>query len=107
VVVALRGATGTTRRECLDQLAFFNKLDLQRKLDHFQAQYNEARVHSSLNQKHLKRWQPKLHLARVLLLIEEYRWNSRCGGDAVLDGGPDEDALHLCVFIHALWIDLL
>jgi len=26
---------GTTRRECLDQLTFFNKLD-SRKLDHFQ-----------------------------------------------------------------------
>jgi len=24
---------GTTRRECLDQLIFFNKLDLQRKLE--------------------------------------------------------------------------
>ncbi len=28
---------GTIRRECLDQLIFFNRLDLQKKLDHFQA----------------------------------------------------------------------
>jgi hypothetical protein len=42
---------GTTRRECLDQLFFFNKLDLQRKLDYFQDYYNEDRVHSSLDLK--------------------------------------------------------
>jgi len=42
---------GTTRRECLDKLIFFNKLDLQRKLDHFRGYYNEDRVHSSLDLK--------------------------------------------------------
>jgi putative transposase len=42
---------GTTRKECLDQLIFFGKLDLRRKLDRFQDYYNEDRVHSSLNMK--------------------------------------------------------
>jgi hypothetical protein len=37
--------------EYLDQLFIFSKLDLQRKLDHFQDYYNEDRVYSSLDLK--------------------------------------------------------
>ena len=39
---------GTTRREFLDQVFFWNTRDLERKLADFQAYYNEARRHASL-----------------------------------------------------------
>ena len=40
---------GTIRREVLDQLFFWNALDLTRKLEAFRCYYNEQRVHRSLN----------------------------------------------------------
>ena len=39
---------GTTRRECLDHVLFWNTRDLERKLADFQAYYNEVRSHASL-----------------------------------------------------------
>ena len=39
---------GTTRRECLDHMLFWNARDLERKLGDFQAYYNEVRSHASL-----------------------------------------------------------
>jgi hypothetical protein len=39
---------GTTRREFLDQVLFWNARDLERKLAEFQAYYNAARGHASL-----------------------------------------------------------
>lgn len=71
---------GTTRRECLDQLVFCNKLDLQRKLDRFQAYYNEDRVHSSLNLKTPKAMARESVENQNTASLEEYRWHSRCGG---------------------------
>jgi hypothetical protein len=38
----------TVRREYLDRCLFWNRLDLQRKVDRFAAYYNESRVHSAL-----------------------------------------------------------
>ena len=40
---------GTTRREYLDQLLFWNERDLENKLNHFKNYYNIERAHSSLN----------------------------------------------------------
>jgi putative transposase len=40
---------GTMRREFLDQLLFWNSRDLERKLADFQAYYNAARCHASLD----------------------------------------------------------
>ena len=40
---------GTTRREFLDHVLFWNTLDLERKLKEFRTYYNSERVHSSLN----------------------------------------------------------
>jgi putative transposase len=40
---------GTTRRECIDQVLFWNEEDLSRKLKSYQKYFNEARVHESLN----------------------------------------------------------
>ena len=39
---------GTTRREFLDHVLFWNARDLERKLADFQAYYNAARSHASL-----------------------------------------------------------
>ena len=39
---------GTIRREFLDQVLFWNALDLERKLAEFQCYYNAARSHASL-----------------------------------------------------------
>ena len=39
---------GTMRRECLDHVLFWNAGDLERKLADFQAYYNAARSHASL-----------------------------------------------------------
>jgi putative transposase len=41
---------GTIRREYLDQLLFWNELDLERKLNAFKEYYNGSRIHQSLNQ---------------------------------------------------------
>jgi len=71
---------GTTRRECLDQLIFFNKLDLQRKLDHFQTYYNENRVHSSLNMKTPKMMAMENAGEKNIASISNYRWKSHCNG---------------------------
>jgi putative transposase len=40
---------GTMRREFLDQVLFWNGLDLERKLGEFPANYNGARCHASLD----------------------------------------------------------
>ena len=40
---------GTMRREFLDQVLFWNAYDLERKLAEFQAHYNAARCHASLD----------------------------------------------------------
>ena len=39
---------GTMRRECFDQVLFWNGRDLERKLAEFQAYYNAARSHALL-----------------------------------------------------------
>ncbi|TDI23592.1 MAG: helix-turn-helix domain-containing protein, partial [Acidobacteria bacterium] len=39
---------GTTRRELLDHVLFWNARDLERKLADFQAYYNAVRIHASL-----------------------------------------------------------
>ena len=71
---------GTTRREYLDRLFFFNELDLQRKLNHFQVYYNEDRVHSSLNLKTPKAMANENPASKGIALIEGYRWDSCCSG---------------------------
>ena len=42
------GLIGTMRREFLDHVLFWNAGDLERKLADFQAYYNAARSHASL-----------------------------------------------------------
>jgi len=71
---------GTTRRECLGQLIFFNRLDLQKKLDHFQAYYNEDRVHSSLGIKTPRSMAEENSTDKNVVSLNHYRWESRCNG---------------------------
>lgn len=71
---------GTIRRECLDLLIFFNRYDLQKKLDHFQAYYNEDRVHSSLGMKTLGRMAEENSTDKNVVSLDQYRRKSRCNG---------------------------
>ena len=52
---------GTMRRECLDQVLFWNAGDLERKLADFQAYYNAARSHASLGRLHAVRLRGRTH----------------------------------------------
>jgi transposase InsO family protein len=64
---------GTTRRECLDQLIFCNKLDLQRKLDRFQDYYNEDRAHSSLNMNTTQMMAMENAGEKIIASVDDYR----------------------------------
>ena len=69
---------GTTRREYLDHMLFFNERDLQKKLDLFQTYYNEARAHSSFEMKTPKEWASDEKLDEKVVSIDNYRWQSHC-----------------------------
>jgi transposase InsO family protein len=71
---------GTIRREYLDQLIFFNRLDSQKKLDHFQAYYNEDRVHSSLGMKTPRRMAEENPADKNVVSTDHYRWEPHCNG---------------------------
>jgi transposase InsO family protein len=69
---------GTIRREFLDQVLFWNAHDLERKLTEFQAYYNAARRHASLDGHMpltfaLGQTEPPADLSHV-------RWVSHCRG---------------------------
>lgn len=69
---------GTMRREFLDQLLFWNGPDLERKIAEFQAYYNAARSHASLE------GHPPLAFASghtaVPADLNHVRWVSYCRG---------------------------
>jgi putative transposase len=69
---------GTVHREYLDQLFFWNSVDLTRKLDAFRDYYNESRVHRSLDGTTPARCagMPLPASARLSL----YVWRSHCQG---------------------------
>ena len=69
---------GTVRRELLDQMLFWNSLDLERKLGSFRDYYNESRVHSSLGGQTPAEVSENRGRQRANLL--EHRWQSHCGG---------------------------
>jgi transposase InsO family protein len=71
---------GTTRREYLDKLFFFNRIDLQNKLDKFQAYYNNYRGHSSLSMKTPRRMADKNSADKNVVSLDHYQWESRCNG---------------------------
>jgi hypothetical protein len=68
----------TMRREFLDQLLFWNGRDLERKLAEFQAYYNAARSHASL-EGHTPLAFASGHTA-VLADLNDVRWVSLSRG---------------------------
>jgi transposase InsO family protein len=71
---------GTSRREYLDHIMFFNERDLQNKSDHFQRYYNEIRAHSSLELKTPKEMASDEKLDKKIVSLNNYRWQSHCKG---------------------------
>ncbi len=69
---------GTVRRECLDQMLFWNETDLQNKLDDFTDYYNNYRVHASLNEVVPVKYGEKRKRRGESLL--NFGWQSLCRG---------------------------
>ena len=69
---------GTIRRELLDRILFWNKSDLQAKLNQFMSYYNDDRCHCSLNGK----TPGEIAINGILksININEYQWNKYCHG---------------------------
>ena len=76
------------RREFLDHVLFWNARDLERKLAEFQAYYNAARCHASLDGR------TPLRLGRDTrprVLIIHVRWVSHCGTSFSFPWPPDKE----------------
>ena len=71
-------AIRTTRNELLDQVLFFNKYDLQNKLNNYQQYYNETRAHSSLGMNTPKEMASGEIISRKCVSIDNYAWQSYC-----------------------------
>jgi transposase InsO family protein len=69
---------GTVRREYLDQVLFWNSLDLTRKLNAFRDYYNAFRVHRSLDG--TTPAQCAGALAPAPISLDHYAWRQHCGG---------------------------
>ncbi len=69
---------GTIRREYLDQVLFYNSLDLRRKLEAFRTYYNGSRVHQSLGGCTPEEHSGKPPPARAAL--DSYGWRQHCHG---------------------------
>ena len=67
---------GTTRREFLDHVLFWNARDLERKLADFQAYYNAARSHALLEGHTALTFASGHTMARTEL--NNVRWISHC-----------------------------
>ncbi len=69
---------GTTRREYLDEILFWNSHDLQRKLHEFSEYYNSARVHYSLAGKTPISKYDNIEVGKINL--KNYTWKTFCNG---------------------------
>jgi transposase InsO family protein len=69
---------GTIRREYLDQVLFWNALDLTRKLEAFRDYYNASRVHRSL--KGNTPAQRAGASSPVPAALDRYGWQQYCRG---------------------------
>jgi len=77
-IESARRLIGTVRREYLDQVFFWNTVDLVRKLQQFKRYYNQRRVHQSLNGA-----TPQEKGGRPIPLpinLKHYSWQSHCNG---------------------------
>jgi hypothetical protein len=68
----------TIREELLDQILFWNQLDLERKLAAFRIYYNRHRVHSGIDG--IPPEQTQGHGQHTTLPLTEFRWMSHCHG---------------------------
>ena len=69
---------GSTRRELLNNVIFFNQRDLQNKLNSYQEYYNDNRAHSSLNQKTPMKMTAEQNINPNIVPIDSYQWSSYC-----------------------------
>ena len=69
---------GTLRCEYLDQLFFWNDIDLEHKLLAYGDYYNQHRCHSALNGETPNRYGTEK--AASPGIIESYEWTSHCHG---------------------------
>ena len=69
---------GTTRREFLDQILFFNKRDLENKLGSYKEYYNNHRPHYSLDGLAPKEKREEIETSTFSL--DGYSWQSHCRG---------------------------
>jgi hypothetical protein len=68
----------TIREELLDQVLFWNELDLERKLSAFRIYYNRYRAHGGIGGIPPEDKRGLLH--ERTLLLSEFRWGSHCNG---------------------------
>jgi putative transposase len=61
-------------------MLFFNKRDLQKKLDAYRDYYNETRAHSSLNMQTPKEIAVNASLDKKIVSLKGRRWQSYCHG---------------------------
>jgi transposase InsO family protein len=69
---------GTIRREYLDHVLFWNRLDLQRKLGQFASYYNDVRVHSALARKTPS--EQRGHTSPPVADLRHFSWQAHCHG---------------------------
>ncbi len=69
---------GTVRREYLDHVLFWNKIDLEWKLSDYRNFYNTSRVHRSICGQVPAQWAKDITPMRASL--ENYSWKSQCRG---------------------------
>jgi putative transposase len=69
---------GTVRRECLDQILFWNQSDLEQKLDDYKTYYNDNRCHTGLAG--ATPAQRCGALPHPIANLQSYRWRQHCHG---------------------------
>ena len=69
---------GTVRREYLDRTLFWNRGDLERKLDNYKAYYNQHRCHTGLAG--ATPAERSGVPAQPIAKLESYTWRQHCNG---------------------------
>ena len=69
---------GTIRREYLDQVPFWNSLDLERKLGEFKDYYNNYRTHAALAGQSPAKYSH--HCLESAANLNNYAWRQHCRG---------------------------
>ena len=67
---------GTTCREYLDHVLFWNSVDLERKLEEFRKYYNHHHIHASLNGNTPA--EANGYIMRKQTKLQEFRWKTYC-----------------------------